>query len=334
MRVGILGTDDDLQVQAVAREVRALGADGVVIDSDALEEGVAFSELDGRTFYRGTDVEDLEGLWVRTVPSAFAPYLHQDEQLVLYPDWFERYMQARERSAFFMGWLLKLHDRGARLVNPPQAASVLQFKPFQLHALRLAGARVPRTLISNDPKAVRAFHAEVKDVIYKPITGGAMTRALDAETLFSLDSVKGAPVIFQERIEGDDLRVMLAGEEIVSSVAIRTPEQHLDFRADPVYSGGGATYEEVRLPDDVVAMCREAARKCGLLFAGIDIKRTASGEWVFLELNSSPVYLDVELKLGHPISRAIAELVVGKIRLPSPRPPPPRGEGDSGGEGR
>ena len=312
MRVGILGTDDDLQVQAVAREVRALGADDVLIRSDALDEGLPFSELDGRTHYRGTDVEDLEGFYLRSVPAAYAPFLEKDDELVLYEDWFERYMQERERAAFFIAWLLKLQQRGARLVNPPHAASVLQFKPFQLNALRKAGARVPRTLISNDPDAVRAFHAQVKDVIYKPVTGGAITRVLDPETLEALEAVRGAPVIFQERIEGDDLRVMLAGDEIVSSVAIRTPEQHLDFRDDPVYSGGEATYEEVQLPPEVEAQCRAAARSCGLVFAGIDIKRAPSGEWVFLELNSSPIYLDVELKLGHPISRAIAQLVVGQ----------------------
>ncbi len=53
------------------------------------------------------------------------------------------------------------------------------------------------------------------------------------------------------------------------------------------------------------------------MFAGIDIKRTNAGEFVFLELNSSPIYLDVELKLGHRISQAIAELMVGKKSEPS-----------------
>lgn len=315
MKVGILGTDDDPQVQSVARELRVLGAEDVLIRADALDEGLPFSELNGRTFYRGVDLEALQGFYLRSVPAAYAPHFERDDELVLYEDWFTRYMQERERAAFFIAWLLKLQERKARLINPPHAASVLQYKPFQLHALRTVGARVPRTLISNDPDAVSVFHAEVKDVIYKPVTGGAITRALDADTLVDLDAVRGAPVIFQERIQGDDLRVMLAGDDIVSSVAIRTPEQHLDFRADPFYSGGEASYEEVALPEPVRALCRKAARTCGLVFAGIDIKRTAAGEWVFLELNSSPIYLDVELKLGHEISRAIAELVVGKRTL-------------------
>lgn len=298
----------------MAKELRALGAEDVLLRADALDQGLPLSELDGRTLYRGVDVEDLSGFYLRSIPAAYAPFMEQDDELLLYEDWFERYMQERERASFFVSWLLKLQDRGVRLVNPPHAASVLQYKPFQLHALRSVGARVPRTLISNDPDAVRAFHAGLKDVIYKPVTGGAVTRRLDGETLEQLEAVREAPVIFQECVAGDDLRVMLAGDRVVSSVAIRTPAQHLDFRDDPVYAGGDATYEEVTLPDAVQDLCRKAARKCGLAFAGIDIKRAPGGEWVFLELNSSPIYLDVELKLGHPISRAIAELVVGQAR--------------------
>lgn len=312
MRVGIFGSDDDPQVHAVARELRALGAEDVLIRDDALEEGLALSSLDGRYAYRGVDVEDLAAFYLRSIPAPYAPYVEQDDELVLYEDWFTRYMQSRERASFAVAWLLSLQARGVRVVNPPHAASVLQYKPFQLDVLRRLGARVPRTLISNDPTAARAFHAEVKDVVFKPLMGGALTRVVDDEVLEQLDAVRAAPVIFQERIVGDDLRVMLAGDEVVSSVAIRTPEQHLDFRGDPSYQGGDAAYEDVQLPDDVQRFCREAARACGLLFAGIDLKRTARGEWVFLELNSSPIYLDVELKRGHPISRAVAELVLAR----------------------
>ena len=151
----------------------------------------------------------------------------------------------------------------------------------------------------------------MKDVIFKPLMGGAITRALDAQTLPELPSVVTSPVIFQERIEGDDLRIMICGDEIVSSVAIVTPAQHLDFRDDPAYSGGDAQYRHVELPDAIKTFCRKAARECGLLFAGIDIKhKPGSDDWVFLELNSSPIYLDVEIKLGHPISAAIAKLLI------------------------
>ncbi len=309
MRIGILGDPEDLQSATVAKALSSLGATPVWVSPDALEREEPFSMKDGRAEYRAESLEDVRAYYVRHTPSTMAPAMERDDALVLFEDWFTHYMHRRERATFVMAWLLRLQHEGVRLVNGPHAASVFQFKPFQLDVLRRLGARVPRTLISNDPTAVRAFLAAQKDVIYKPVMGGAVTRRLDGDALERLDDIKKSPVIFQERIEGDDLRVMLIGDEIVSSVAIRTPTQHLDFRDDPVYSGGEAQYEEVTLPTEVAALCRHAARACGLTFAGIDIKRTRD-EWVFLELNSSPIYLDVELKLGHPISAALARCLV------------------------
>ncbi|WP_233261527.1 RimK family alpha-L-glutamate ligase [Vitiosangium sp. GDMCC 1.1324] len=313
MRIGIFGGASDVQCKAVAREAAALGADTLFIEPDALDRGLPLSMLDGQSYYLGEPVDDLRGFYLRSIPAPYVPSLEHEGEFVLYEDWFTTFMHTRERASYFVAWLLQLAHRGVTLVNGPHAASVMQYKPFQLHALRSLGARVPRTLISNDPAAIRAFHASVKDVIYKPIMGGAVTRVLDDEALERLEDVTASPVIFQERAPGDDLRVMLVGDELVSCVAIETPEQHLDFRADPIYSGGGASYREVRLPESVQRFCREAARACGLTFAGIDIKHQGDA-WVFLELNSSPIYLDVELKLGHPISRAIARSVVEGAR--------------------
>lgn len=313
MRIGIFGDGADAQCAAVAREAAALGVDTLYVDSRALDEGRPLSMREGRTFYLGECVDDVRGFYLRGIPAPYVPALKKDDTLVLYEDWFTTFTQTRERAAYFVSWLLQLAHRGATLVNGPHAASVLQYKPYQLHALRSLGAKVPRTLISNDPAAIRAFHAEVKDVIYKPVLGGAITRVLDAEALERLETVTASPVIFQERVRGDDLRVMLVGDELVSCVAIQTPQQHLDFRDDPVYSGGEAAYREVVLPEPVQRFCRSAAKACGLTFAGIDIKQHA-GDFVFLELNSSPIYLDVELKLGHPISRAIARRVVEGAR--------------------
>ena len=313
MRIGIFGEGTDPQCAAVAREAAALGVDTLYVDSRSLDEGKALSMLDGKTFYLGEPVDDVKGFYVRSVPAPYVPAMKKDDALVLYEDWFTTFTQTRERAAYFLAWLLQLSHRGVTLVNGPHAASVMQHKPYQLHALRSLGAKVPRTLISNDPAAIRAFHAEVKDVIYKPVLGGAITRVLDAQALERLEAVTASPVIFQERVRGEDLRVMLVGEELVSCVAIQTPEQHLDFRDDPVYSGGEATYREVVLPEPVQRFCRASAKACGLTLAGIDLKQRAR-DFVFLELNSSPIYMDVEQKTGHRISRAIARRVVEGAR--------------------
>jgi glutathione synthase/RimK-type ligase-like ATP-grasp enzyme len=314
VRVGIFGFPQDPQVRAVGAEIKRRGATPLLLEADALNAQKPVSSWDGQVNFAGAPLLECESFYVRSVPSPHPPVIREDQSMRLYTDWFPRYMQARERSGWLMALLLSLDHAGLLLVNPPQAGAALQFKPFQLDVLRRLGARLPRTLISNDPDRIRDFHSAERDhqgeVIFKPLLGGAMTRLLTAEVLAQLEYVRAAPVIFQQRIIGADVRVVLVGEDIVSAVAIRTPEPHLDFRDDPVYNQGKAVYEPVSLPSDIVDLCRKAARACGLRFAGIDIKRTEQGEWIFLELNSSPIYLDVERKLGHPISGALADLLV------------------------
>ena len=309
MKVGIFGDERDPQCQAVSRELRALGADVVLIAADAIEREQPVSFHDDTAVLGDQSLDGVRGFYVRFIPAPFAPAMEQDGNLVLHSDWYTRFMHARERAHFYMSWLMQLDHAGALLVNPPQAGSMLQYKPFQLHVLRGVGAEVPRTLISNDPVAIRAFHAEVKDAIFKPLIGGALTRRLDQDALERLEDVRQSPVIFQERIDGEDLRVTLVGDEIVSCVSIDTPVPHLDFRGDEAYVNRTAQYREVTLPPRIAEQCRQAARGCRLSLAGIDIKRRGD-RYVFLELNSSPVYLDVEARAGHPISRAIARLLV------------------------
>ncbi len=307
MRIGIFGSGDDLQCQALSERLRERGATPVLIEHGALHQGVGCAFEGTGSFYGDERIDDIGAFFLRYIPAAYAPYVEKDDELVLYDDWFNAYMHERERASFYVSWLLNLLESGARIVNPPQAASVLQYKPFQLHAMQRLGIPVPRTLITNDPARVRAFFEAVPEVIYKPVMGGAVTKLLDREALSRLELIREAPVIFQERAHGDDLRVMLVDGEIVSCVAIEVDA--LDFRDDETYASGNATYREVKLPKRVREMCRRAAERCNLSFAGIDIKHRGDA-YVFLELNSSPIYLDVERKLGHPITARIAETLV------------------------
>jgi glutathione synthase/RimK-type ligase-like ATP-grasp enzyme len=316
-----LGLPGDLQLQAVATALQRRGATVISFNSEVVERRLPVSADDGAIRLDGVAMAGLTALYVRSLPSPHPPVVEIDGDLVLRRDWFAEFMQARERSGFLLATLLCLEEAGVRLVNSPQAGMALQSKPLQLAILRRLGARVPRTLISNDPQHVRAFHARQaaagRAVIFKPLLGGAITRLLDPGVLEQLERVREAPVIFQERIDGDDIRVVVIGGSVVSAVAIRTPHQHLDFRDDPVYSAGEARYETVSLPPAVQTLCVAATAACGLRFAGLDLKRTAAGEWVVLELNSSPIYLDVERKIGDPISDSLAALLL------DPGPPEP-----------
>lgn len=300
---GIFGSPSDPHVQRVTDELQRQGARVSVFDPFELEREVPVSELDGQLTWAGHDTEALVGCYLCSLPAEVPSHDAGN-------DWFVELMRQRERAAFVSAFVLDLQARGTRLVNPLHAGNPLQFKPFQLNVLRRLGARVPATLISNDPASIRTFASQHATVIFKPLTGGAATRLLDATALARLDDVSASPCIFQARIEGDDVRVTLVDGEVLSAVAIRTPKQHLDYREDDHYARGEASYEPVTLPPTIIEHCRDAARGCGLVLTGIDLKRSGD-DFVFLELNSSPIYADIEAKTGHPISAAIARAVLG-----------------------
>ncbi|MGQ0508535.1 MAG: hypothetical protein ACT4TC_24820 [Myxococcaceae bacterium] len=147
MRIGLFGNANDLQCRAVADEAQKLGADNVFIDAQAFSSGYPLSFDGTSTSYRNVCLDDIRGYYLRSIPAAYAPAIEKDDTLLLHHDWFNQYMQSRERATYFLSWLLKLQHDGVTLVNGPHAGTVLQYKPHQLHVLERLGAQIPRTLI-------------------------------------------------------------------------------------------------------------------------------------------------------------------------------------------
>jgi len=99
-------------------------------------------------------------------------------------------------------------------VNHPGYDEAASKKVYQLKVAREVGLKVPRTCISNDPASVRRFITSMNGtpVIYKTFLAMEQawreTRLLSDEALRNLDSVRYAPVIFQEFVPAvADLRI-------------------------------------------------------------------------------------------------------------------------------
>jgi len=307
MRIGIFGAASDAQCKALCHELERRGAEVVVVESQGLNQGVEHAFDGERFFVGGEDLSDVGAWWVRHVMAPL-PSTFYTKDLHLFADWFVEYMHMRERLGFQLSLLVTLARRGVPIVNPPRRASIGQLKPFQLASARDVGLEVPRTLVTNDPERVRAFRARIGDVVYKPSMGGALCRVLDDEAVRRLDLITRAPVTFQERVDGASIRATFVGDELVSCVAFSSSE--LDYRGDAAYQAGEQRYEPAELPAEVVERVRRLMRRCSLLFSGVDFIRRSDGTLVFLEANSSPIYLDVERKTGAPISERLAEFLL------------------------
>lgn len=204
-------------------------------------------------------------------------------------------------------------------MNPPARDEVATRKALQLRVAGEVGLRTPRTLITSDPAEARAFIAAQKAAggrtVFKTFSCTYAiwreTRVVGAGELDLLDQVRVAPVIFQEYVPGVDLRITIVGGDVFpASIDPQGTDYDVDFRM----SLGQARTEAAELPDAVVKRLRLLMDRLGLVYGAVDMRRTAEGDYVFLEVNTAGEFLFIEERTGQPI----ADAVVRWLSSPTP----------------
>lgn len=307
MKICIFGRLEDpisMHTEALAR---ARGHEVLRVAFGLMSSG-AGSSFDGESWlWQGREIDACDGFIVRQYPSPHA-LLAPEEERDTAGNWYRRGLAQVERSSFAQSAIMDVELRGKPVVNPLLASSPYDHKPLQLAVFRRAGLPVPDTMVTNFPPAAQIFddalHEEGAETITKPTAGGAETLLVDDDLRARLDAISTAPAIFQRRAPGIDVRVTVVGGRVVSSVAIDSDT--LDYRSGEAYRRGEARYTPLPLPAVVEEMSLRAAALCHHVLSGIDWKHDpATGSWVLLEANSAPVYLDIELKTGAPITEAV-----------------------------
>ncbi len=219
------------------------------------------------------------------------------------------YMAFREVESALGSFFRCLDD--CLWVNSPQAIDLHKYKGYQLKLMKKAGIRIPETLVTNSDQQVIEFYERLNgNVIYKPVRGGAHTQRLQPKDLKPerLKELAQSPVQFQEMIPGVDIRIYyINGELFPAEIQARS----LDFRDDPK-----ASIVPVSLPESVQKDCRTLAQTLGLVFSGIDVRKTPEDEYVFIEGNPSPMFTHFENITGYPISETLVKtLIAGKDGL-------------------
>ncbi|HET9599340.1 MAG TPA: alpha-L-glutamate ligase [Anaeromyxobacteraceae bacterium] len=203
--------------------------------------------------------------------------------------------------------------RSARWVNAPSLQDSEDAKPAQLALAARLGLAVPRSLVTNDAAAARAFIAERPEgeTIHKNVTSApslwrptALARADDTRLLASLREL---PLLFQERVPAvAEVRVTLVGgEAFAAEIAYPRGRPALDWRVD----FRRARLRAVSLPSRLEARLHRLIQALGLCYGAIDLRRRPDGEHVFLEVNPSGEWLFVERATGLPITAALAALL-------------------------
>ena len=174
-------------------------------------------------------------------------------------------------------YLLELAEKqGARVFNKPEA--------IRNHNEKLAIAQFPQytapTLVTRDAKRLRAFHAEHKDVILKPLDGmGGMGIFRIGQDGMNLGSVietltdNGNRTIMAQRfipeISKGDKRILLIGGKVVPHVLARIP-QGGEVRGNLAAGGLGVAQPISPRELEIAEALAPVLAQRGLLLVGLD----------------------------------------------------------------
>lgn len=179
---------------------------------------------------------------------------------------------------FYATHLLEQAEReGARVFNSPRA---LRDHPEKLALMEFAQF-APPTLVTRRPEAIRAFHAEHKDVILKPLDGmggmgifrvgpdglnlGSITETLNRHGAQSVMVQKFLPEI----VEGDK-RVLIIGGAPVPFCLARIP-QGSEVRGNLAAGGKGVAKPLSTRDWEIGNALGPVLQARGLLLAGVDV---------------------------------------------------------------
>ncbi len=296
--VALVGPAFDAHIAAVAKGLEEKSTDVTLIDTASFPESIRISlddklaaiDVEGRSLSRPAAV------YVRDLfAHPLAPGLDVSDEME--QDWQRTFVALREKSQVLFSLLARWSELGVPVYNPPSPEWRLA-KPFQLAVLEHAGLPVPKTLWTNDPERVRQFAAG-RRIAYKPVAGGAATQELKPDDLTDerLRTLRGAPVTFQELLEGDNYRVYCLDGEVIA--CLRITSDSVDFRQNE------DLIEETSLPPEVLEQCLRAAEVLGLRWTGMDLKADGTGALRFLELNSSPMFLGFDARAGTDVLGAL-----------------------------
>ncbi|MDJ0737518.1 MAG: MvdD family ATP-grasp ribosomal peptide maturase [Nostocaceae cyanobacterium] len=199
-------------------------------------------------------------------------------------------------------------------------------KQLQLQVAREIGLETPRTLITNNPQAVKEFSQECEQgMIAKMLSSFAIynqqgeesvvfTNPVTDADLEHLDGLRFCPMTFQEKVpKALELRTTIVGKHIFTAAvdSQRLPKAEHDWRKQGVALLD--SWQAYDLPQEVEQKLFKLMSYFGLNYGAIDIIVTPDDRHVFLEVNPVGEFFWLECYPPHfPISQAIAQLLITK----------------------
>lgn len=298
----------DLSADFVIRHLLALGASYVRLDTDRLGTPDCFfgarSEPDLHIGGRVLRKSDVTAIWARrfALPEILRRVQPEHADFV------------RRELAVAMDAFL---ETGPEIfqINSAAADRLAGNRIAQAERARRIGFSVPETLVTQDAVAAREFLDAHREVLCKALSFGRVASVPGDERVvyaskappdLALEGLASCPVLFQRQIaKRYDWRITTVGDRAFTARALFDPDASpVDWRQ----AGDSATrFQCADPPADVLERILRLASDSGIVYGAHDLIETAEGEFFFLETNPAGQWGWLELTLGLPIGRAIAD---------------------------
>ena len=236
-----------------------------------------------------------------------------------FPDDFDidaRDFAGRESREFLLGLWRCLP---CLWVNHPDSIRLAENKIEQLKRMTSMGLEIPGTVVTNDPELARQFYESNEGkVVAKTLrqSHGTLgdreyviyTNPVFGDQLSVFQTVRYSPVIFQQRVEkASDIRVTVVGSDVFATEihSQERDETRVDWRRDTL----SLRHTVHRLPEHVEQQCLNLVRSYGLVFGALDLVKTPSSDYIFLELNPNGQWAWIESLTQQPISAKLIEVL-------------------------
>lgn len=254
---------------------------------------VAYLGFEPKLCFKGEPVESLDAVIVRPISRG-----------------------SLEEIIFRTDLLRVMEDLGVYVVNRAEAIERAVDKYLALFLLEREGIPVPRTVVSENPRAsLEAFERLKGRVVLKPIFGSrgvGMTRVRSRNVLYRLARVLSynrSVVYMQEYIPHarEDIRAFVVGERVIASMR----RVGVSWRTNIAQGGRPEPY---KLESGMEEAALKACKVLGCEVAGVDMLVDPEGRFYVNEVNSQPDWRGLQTVTNVDIATEIVDYVASKTR--------------------
>lgn len=278
-----------------------------------IEEGEVRARASSIELVPGADLHSREW-WIETAPAVDTP-LHAFSAVLMRkdPPFDMEYVYATHMLEYAEAQGARVFNSGAAIRNHPEKLAITEFSEF-----------TAPTLVSRDMERIKAFHAQHRDVIVKPLDGMGGTGVFrlapnEANRNAILETLThdGMRTIMAQRyipeISQGDKRILIIGGEAVPFCLARIPLAG-ETRGNLAAGGRGVAQP---LSDRDAYIARQVGPKLverGLLLVGLDV----IGDYVTeVNVTSPTCFVEITEQTGFDVGARFVQALEAAVELPA-----------------